>query len=154
MRHLDDEDLDLFSVLLEERILRKLDHMEHRIMSTLAEVLAADAQLTDEVNQAIQLIQTDTQLIRDLQGTIGSGNLPPEAQAQVDQIFTDLGTNRDNLVAALSGANSPPPVFVTKIDGESFTEYQVRLVHFNGSVPIADQAPSLSEDEWNALPVG
>lgn len=115
VRHLNDEDLDALGVLLEVRIIEQLDHNAERlherldlIMATLQEVLDADAQVGDEINQVIALLQEDTALIAQLQGQIGSGNLPPEQQANVDNLFTQLQAQRDQINAALN-PNIPTP---------------------------------------------
>lgn len=89
-------DLIVWSVALE------LQDLKEELMATLAEVLAADTELSAEVGQAIQLLQTDTALIQQLQDAINAGNLSPEAQAQVDQLFGEITANRDALAAALS----------------------------------------------------
>lgn len=49
----------------------------------------------------------------------------------------------------------PPPTFVTKVDGESYADYQARLFSFNADNPDHQvPAPFPTEEEWLALPVG
>jgi hypothetical protein len=50
---------------------------------------------------------------------------------------------------------TPSTGFVTKIEGETYEQYRERLVTYNASVPIDQQASSdITEDDWNVLPVG
>lgn len=116
MRHLDGDDLDAIGVLFDAQIVLQLDRIEERlherfdlIMSTLEEVLAADAQLGDEINQVIAAVQADTALIAQLQAAIGSGNLTAEQQANVDNLFGQITAQHDQIVAALTPA-APAPV--------------------------------------------
>lgn len=89
--------------------LNEIDERTEQIMATLQEVLDADAQVGDEINQVIALLNQDTALIQQLQAQIGSGNLPPDAQLSVDNLFTQLSAQRDQVIAALNPA-APAPV--------------------------------------------
>lgn len=159
MRHLDDEDLDAIAVLLDARILSQLSEMEQHIMSSLADLLTEDASLNDEINQVIALVQQDATLINDLKGTIGSGNLNPTQQSQVDALFAQMTAQHDAIVAALQPAPAPAPAptpaaFVVKVAGESFTDYQARVAAWNADPANAnDQVTEAAEADWDALPV-
>lgn len=91
-----------------EAIFDRLD----QIMATLADLTAADAALNDEVNAVVALVQTDTELIKNLQGAIGSGNLTADQQATVDALFAQINTQHDTIAAALTGAAPPAPASV------------------------------------------
>lgn len=108
MRHLDDEDLDLLGVLLDQRILSRLSEMETRIMATLTEAGAVDADIQTQLDQVVILLNADTALIQDLKGQIGSGNLPPDQQAAVDGLFAQLTAQREQLKSVIL-ADTPAP---------------------------------------------
>lgn len=157
MRHLHDEDLDAIGVLIEVKIYNRLSEMESHIMSTLADLLAEDAELTDEVNQIVVLLNEDTQLIKDLQGTIGSGNLTPDQQTAVDSLFAQIGASRDQIKAAIAGDTAPPAVvpFVVKFAGETFADYTARVSAYNADAAnVSNQVTATDEASWDALPVG
>ena len=108
LRHLDDEDLDAISVLLDQAIINRLDILDTRlrsIMATLADLTAEDSALNDEVNAVIAALQNQAALIAQLQAAIGSGNLTADQQATVDNLFGQLTTQHDEIAAALA-----PPV--------------------------------------------
>jgi hypothetical protein len=79
--------------------------------------------------------------------------LTPDQQTQVDSLFGQLTAQHDAIAAALTPV-AAPAAFVVKVDGETWADYNVRLVNYNASVPIANQAPALDEATWDALPVG
>lgn len=113
----EDEFIDRLDTLLDLKILNRLREMETRIMATLEDVVAADAALGEEVNQVIALVQADAALIAQLQGAIGSGNLSPQQQADVDNVFAQINAQHDSIVAALSPA--APPVETPALDSSA-----------------------------------
>ena len=83
-------------------------------MAALADLVTADAALGDEINQVLALVTQDTALIAQLQGAIGSGNLDPQQQATVDNLFSQINAQHDQIAAALSPpaptpASAPAP---------------------------------------------
>lgn len=103
-----DELLDRIDTLLDLKILNRLKEMETRIMSSLADAVAADQALGDEITQVLALVQEDTATIAQLQGAIGSGNLPPDQQADVDALVAKINAQHDQIAAALNPPATPP----------------------------------------------
>lgn len=165
--HLTEEDHERFASILQgqlHQLQERLDHHAHerheQIMATLAEILAEDNELQTEVDAIVTLLNQDTALIAQLQATIGSGNLPPDLQATADLIFSQVGSQRDQAIAALK-ADTPvvtPPAsvpFVVKIQDETFADYQARLAAYNADpANVNNQVVAAAEADWDALPVG
>lgn len=78
----------------------RLDQMEKKLMATLAEAVAADEQLLQDV----QAIETQLSSVEAQLAALQSAGLTAEQQAQVDQITTDL----TNMHASILGALNPP----------------------------------------------
>lgn len=94
---------------LGEWIVHKLNRIDERteiIMASISDLVTEDAALADEVNQVLALVQEDSALIAQLQGAIGSGNLDPQQQTDVDNLFAQLTAQHDKIAAAL---NPPAP---------------------------------------------
>lgn len=95
----------------------------------------------------------------------GIGDPPPPSTAPTPPpAGNETGTVGDPPPDAPVIDEIPPPTievppegsgaFVTKLAGEDFAAYQTRLWNYNESVPVPQQAPSLSEEEWTARSVG
>lgn len=103
----------ILSVLRERQADSKLDQILNivqslktqgdKIMATLDEVLA-DAQAESTVDDSI--IALLTSIKAQLDALLG-GSLPPDLQAKVDAIFTQLEQNKAKVAAAVT-ANTPP----------------------------------------------
>jgi hypothetical protein len=149
------------NVTLDQSTLDQLTRIEDAIhqLQQGAQQMALDlSRLTDDVgatrtveDSSAALIQ---QIVDELRASAGD-------QAAINMLADSLEegkTNLGNAVAAntptSNGGGGQPVPFATKVDGESFVDYQTRLFTYNSQVPIDQQAPTLSEDEWNAAPVG
>jgi hypothetical protein len=158
-RALSDADLDAIDLLLDAKTLHELHEAESRIirrldkiMATLAEAAAVDAELQATLDQVTANDAAQDALILQLQGQIGSGNLPPDQQAIVDNLFTQLSAQRDQAKATLNPA-APPAPFVAKIAGETFSDYTARVAAWNADpANSANQVTALDSAAWDALP--
>lgn len=88
--------------------LNEIDERTESIMSTIQDLVTEDAALGDEINQVIAAVQADGALIAQLQAAIGSGNLSPQQQADVDNLFAQVTAQHDQIVAALTPAAPAP----------------------------------------------
>jgi len=166
VRHLDDQDLDAIGALLDLKILQELRQLKRDIVASLQDLTAADATLNDEINQIVALVTADNALITQLQGTLGSGNLTPDQQAQVDALLAQMTAQNATITAALTagktgtgtggtGTTPPPTAFVTKVSGESFSDYQARVTAWNADPANATtQVTALDNSTWTAAAVG
>lgn len=153
-------DLNL-TVSLPQEQLDQLTRIEDAIhqLQIQGEQMALDlSRLTDDVgatrtveDSSAALIQ---QIVDELRASAGD-------QAAINMLADSLEEGKTNLGTAVA-ANTPgsgggggqPVPFVTKVDGEVFGDYQTRLFTYNSQVPADQQAPTLSEADWNAAPVG
>lgn len=115
-RHLDDEDLEIIGIFLEERILsevRKLDHRLETSMTALSDEItrlqADDEEIKADVTAVQSVLAANAAAIAALQAQIASGDLPPDQQAALEAVASDLETAHAAFVAAVPPAPSPEP---------------------------------------------
>ncbi len=72
-----------------------------KMMASLDDVVAADAQLQTEVQQIVDLVTAEKQTIADLQAVIAAGGLSAADQAKVDQLLADLTATNTKIAGAL-----------------------------------------------------
>jgi hypothetical protein len=88
-----------------DQILAKLDQIlkkEDKLMATVDDVLAGVQQESSVDDSLITLVQN----IKSQLDSIQSGQLPPDVQAKVDQLFSQVQTNIQKVSAAVT-ANTP-----------------------------------------------
>lgn len=102
MRHLSDDDL--------EDIAQIIANTEARIMSTLADALAADQALKVEVDAIVALVGTLNTTIATLQSEVAAGGDP----TTIGQIVSDLTAQGAEITAALPAATPAAPTAPTE----------------------------------------
>jgi uncharacterized coiled-coil protein SlyX len=94
----------------------KLDSIlanQEKIMATLDEVLTEVAKETTDISSLTTFIQGIQQQLAD---ALSGVTLPPDVQAKVDAVFTNV-TSNDAAVLAAMAANVPPPSQMTPDSG-------------------------------------
>lgn len=132
---------------LEDQI-HHLRHMEADEIMDLSALQASVAAQSTVIASAETLLSTLAQEIRDAAGD------PAAIAALADTIDQNSAGLAEAVKNNTDPTAVPPAAFVTKIDGESFVDYQTRLFIYNEGKPTDQQAPVLSEADWDAAPVG
>lgn len=153
---LDEEDLELIGAGFYV-ILLALKDIKDSLTTNFEGVEMDFTTLKDAVERDTTVNQSAITLLNQLGDLIREHMNDP---AELATLADNLNANSDMLAAAVeanTGSVTPPtPVnsFVTKVEGETWEDYNVRLVTYNSQVSIENQAPALSLEEWTARPVG
>jgi ABC-type transporter Mla subunit MlaD len=142
------------------------------IMGVLEDLQARVATVEADDDKAISLLQAaaataaeQTTMIASLNDQLSRGVSPASVQPLLDELqahSTAFEASLSSVTPTPAPAPAPAPEpapapapFVTKVDGETYADYQARVAAWNADpANAAAQVTELDEPTWTAAPVG